>query len=249
MKIAIYGDSYTAGQIDKKINPEPSWVELLAEKFNDITLFGKGGTSLYFSYQSFLQSHEQFDKIIFFATFRNRMYINNPSLDPSVKHMSIQNAFNTNKNNIANALVKNVFDAAEKHYQYLYDDQQAKIIRDLMIKDVKNLRPDAIIFDIEHYINGHDDFFWYDEDRTESFKSHVDIRHMHFSLEKNITVANMMIDNLINNKTDINYELIKQSKPSKKFENYFIPREQFSNVAKSNLELLPPCGVIVKELL
>jgi len=248
MKIAIYGDSYTAGQVNKEINPEPSWVELLAEKFNNITLFGRGGTSLYFSYQSFLKSYKEFDKIIFFATFGNRMYINNPSLTPSVRHMTIQNAFNTDKNKIANNLVKNVFDAAEKYYQYLYDEKQATIIRDLMIKDVKNLRPDAIIFDIEHYINGNDDFFWYDVDPTEAFKSHVDIRHMHFSLEKNITVSNMMIDNLINNKTDIDYELIKQSKPSKKFEDYFIPREQFSNdIAK--LESLPLPGITIKELL
>lgn len=59
--IGIYGDSYA--------EPGDSWVDYLD---NDFRCFNKGGSSIDYSYHKFLETHKQFDKIIFIVSSFDR---------------------------------------------------------------------------------------------------------------------------------------------------------------------------------
>jgi hypothetical protein len=65
MKIAFYGNSFAE---DEGHKPE-SWLDKLARKFNaEWVSFGKGGSSLYYSYDKFLKNHKDYDLNIFVVT-------------------------------------------------------------------------------------------------------------------------------------------------------------------------------------
>jgi len=73
MKIAIYGDSFA---YNIQSNSTKSWVDLLSNLY-DVTCFARTGSSLYFSVEKFLATHNQFDKIIFLASMPGRLYLEN----------------------------------------------------------------------------------------------------------------------------------------------------------------------------
>ena len=52
------------------------WVDLLSERFT-VTTYAQGGSDCYFSYKKFLETHEQYDKIIFLKTFPGRLSLHN----------------------------------------------------------------------------------------------------------------------------------------------------------------------------
>lgn len=219
MKVAIYGDSHTAGYISKSINPELAWPEMLSQEF-DVTNFGLGGSSLFYSYEKFCSTHENFDYVIFFATFPGRLYIEheNKNLNhiPGINQLAImQRMAHWSAND------RKVIDAAIDYYTYIYNKTQAEVIHNLMIDDIEKKRPRVCIFDLRIYYNGQEDF---EELQDKLFWSkYQDLRQCHFTEEKNIALASMFKNNITTNVNNIDYDLIRNTKTSKKFEDYFVP--------------------------
>jgi hypothetical protein len=256
MKIAIYGDSYTAGQVAPNLNPEPSWIELLAKKFGNITVFGAGGSSVYYSYKNFLETQRVFDKIIFFASFVQRLYINNNDIRKEFRHVSNSTSMTSPDvfhKESERRIVTELLDAVQKYYLYLYDGEREEIFRNFMLKDLKERRPDIILFDVEYYMsNDMDDVAYYRKTKQINFSSDfmvhqncVDLRQMHFSLEKTKVLADIMTYNLQNHKNHIDYDLIKNAVPTKSFNQYFVPIE---NIKVGTKRIAPIPGVITREL-
>lgn len=75
MKVAVYGDSYAD---TKNVVTETSWISFLrrnlANDYGDVSIdnYGKGGSSLYFSYTNFVETNHKYDLVIFLATEPHR---------------------------------------------------------------------------------------------------------------------------------------------------------------------------------
>lgn len=91
MKIAIYGDSFASD-----FEGWPSRLKNLL-KANKVTIFAEGGTSANFSYMRFLETHKNYDLIVFLWTSitRNCLIVR----DPSNKKYSIHGFTNSNYHN------------------------------------------------------------------------------------------------------------------------------------------------------
>jgi hypothetical protein len=227
MKVAIYGDSHAAGIFEKSVNDDISYVEMLYHKY-DVRNFGAGGSSLFYSYDQFLKTEEQYDKIVFLVTVPGRLYLNpdnHRTIQPSHLHVArginqidwyIENYSNSMEN-------KKVFQTIKDYFLYVQNMEQELAFHKLMIQDIKRLRPDALIIETTKFASGKDtDFsFWnIDEIAADIFAKFQDFRHCHMSKEKHIILYEMIEENIKTGK-DIDYNRLINVKPSKTFEEYF----------------------------
>jgi len=169
MKVAVFGDSYADENIVKSKFNYKSWVEILREKYYpDLTCYGTSASSLYFSYDLFLEHQNKFDKIIFIYTGAGRITI--PKYikfkeDPrnSIEHINKH----TNSHimyhvaNIATA-EDHLLDhhnlmteegalatkAAVEYFKYLYDFEYELKMHNLMKDSIKAIRNDVVGIDI-----------------------------------------------------------------------------------------------------
>ena len=85
MRVAIYGDSFADTKVKSSSklytdNDNVGWPDIVSQH-HSVANFARGGTSTYYSYQKFLNTHESFDTIIFVVTDYYRWYhlVHNPS--------------------------------------------------------------------------------------------------------------------------------------------------------------------------
>lgn len=243
MKIGVYGDSHVDWHIDKSVNSDESWLEILAREFHVVS-HARGGSGMYYNYKSFLESHRDNDKIIFFAPSNDRLFIRH--LRSNIAHITNieMSRMYLNQRNLSE-LERKTLEVAVDYYQYIHNEERSNIERDLMINDIKLKRPDAIVFDIEYYHknNSNEDIFDYDQNNF--YHNHFDLRHCHFSQEVHIVLADMLKNNLINTTTEIDYNKLYNIKIAKNFDDYFVKfdskryQQLFkNNVAKTSKELL-----------
>ena len=236
MKIAIYGDSHAACIYSRSVNDDISYVEMLYRKY-DVTNFGQGGSGLFYSYDRFKETEKDFDKIIFLVTSPGRIYLNPdnyPNLNPNHLHVTgigqaewyTELYSNSNEN-------KKIFQTIKDYVLYVQNKKQESIFHELMIEDIKRIRPDAVVIEIIKFAAWNDtDFnFWNMEDwiKLEVYNNFQDARHCHLSKEKHVILYEMLEENIKTGK-DIDYSKLLNVKPSKTFEDYF----------KSNKKILHP---------
>lgn len=148
--IGIYGDSWADPFHGHDFSPE---LENLAwcKQFNQADIYAKGGSSIYFSYRLFMQTHERYDRIIFVATNPGRwhlpiqadnceFHLNAPG---TVKHFREQGYKRHNLTMTAELNSKLV--ALEQFYLELSDFDTDQQICSLMIDRVMAVRPDTIL--------------------------------------------------------------------------------------------------------
>ena len=68
-KVVIYSDSWSDPTVRYSSDPIDNliWTDILRDN-HDITNYARAGTSIYYSYRKFLDTHKDFDKIIFVVT-------------------------------------------------------------------------------------------------------------------------------------------------------------------------------------
>lgn len=68
-KIAVYGDSFATDAN----NLDTSWFVLLGKKLNcEVDTYGEAGSSVYYSYKKFMETHRDYDLCVFLVTSPNR---------------------------------------------------------------------------------------------------------------------------------------------------------------------------------
>jgi hypothetical protein len=73
-RIGIYGDSWADPNHGHDHNPglaNLAW----CKRIKNANIYARGGSSIYYSYQLFMQTHEQHDKVIFVATNPGRWHL------------------------------------------------------------------------------------------------------------------------------------------------------------------------------
>jgi hypothetical protein len=162
MKIGIFGDSWAKTIVSaegKKFHDGYAWWELLSAKY-DVTNFGIPGSSVYFSYEEFNKHYSNFDKIIFLATEPGRLTfevgseIKNPRLAPEFKrHCNsygtadyYSKVFNNSRFPEDSARIN----AAKEYFLWIQNKKEQSEYKRLMLNEIKNLRPDALILNPAH---------------------------------------------------------------------------------------------------
>jgi len=125
MRVAIIGDSFTHTFKDTWIEQVVDYCGL--EVYNHI---GFAGHSEYKIYQHFLTVVEQSipDMIIIVHTERSRLYNKNIGINPAIVEISLD------KN-----AKQEIIDAAKMYYEHLYDDEYAKTIYNLLVRDMQEI--------------------------------------------------------------------------------------------------------------
>ena len=153
-KLGIYGDSFADYQMGHDDYPELdefSWMHLLQSDY-DVTCHGLRGSSIYYSYSKFLESHADYDKIIFVVTTYDRWplainFANRKMCFPSL--VSVEYAIkNLNFFNVSaeDKQVQTKLRALHMYFKYLVHDLDKvnHTFADLMIAEIKRIRPDTI---------------------------------------------------------------------------------------------------------
>lgn len=240
MKIGIYGDSFAQSIIwpdDVHSRVGKSWSEVLSEKY-DVTNFGMGGSSTYYSYDKFVKSHDKFDKVIFISSQPGRMTLTDDcalkcdflgdygrrqitNYDDVLRQLNVVN--NTSRDPID--IIK--LNTALNYYLYLENRQEQLTINRLYEDAVLNLRPDCLM--APAFINREPDGIplchisimeithWGDA-ATELLNTHREIRRSHMTEENNLILAGL-IDTWIRTGT-FNISLDMFAKPND-FQRYF----------------------------
>jgi hypothetical protein len=140
MKIGVFGDSFAALQRNTTL----SWVDILAEKYS-VTNHAIVGSNLYYSVEEFKKHHSNYDKIIFIVTQPGRLRASKV-LPLDIDQQFIQRfIFNFSHGLEASKYQKLAWEAANQYYLYLQDINHDRYIHNLMLKDIKEIRPDIIL--------------------------------------------------------------------------------------------------------
>lgn len=155
MKIAIYGDSWASEGLHEP-HKYLGWPEILAKQPEyKITNFSVSGSSLYFSYKEFLENHKNYDLNIFLITSYGRLYVKSiPEIykNKTSKHMSnLTNLINKKRqltdfplDPIIKNQVTKIYDALEKYYEYIQDDDYDKLIDQALVHHAKSISTNTI---------------------------------------------------------------------------------------------------------
>jgi hypothetical protein len=216
MKIGIFGDSFA----DENRMSGKSWIENLRDN-NDVTSFGVGGTSLEWSYDKFLNNHNDYEVIIFLATEARRMHMWDYRTNKEL-------LYHINSDNSKNEIIfKNKQQRGWKFKLDRYDDIIFKGLDALFLKymntfswkstaiadSVKYKRPDSIIVQYDLLMN---------LQRLDYKNLNIDFnprlennnRPCHLSLKQNEEFANYILqENFLNTLTDAEkYYTISETK-------------------------------------
>jgi hypothetical protein len=189
MKIAIFGDSFAHSRMD---NPTPGWPEILAKKYT-VRNHAQSGSALYYSVDLFLKHHQFADKVIFIITTPGRLTIPTPDLRKKFVP-NYHNAMALKEIFKADTPFLTVLDAAIGFFLHVQNDQYEKFVHNLMIEEVKRVRPDAIIidafgslsFDSIYQIQLKEERAWKYSPIVSSFN---DRRNCHMTVENNAIFA------------------------------------------------------------
>jgi hypothetical protein len=149
-RIGIYGDSWADPTPGHDFNPQltdQAW----CRRFNNADIHAKGGSSIYFSYRLFMETHEQYDKIIFVATNPDRWYlpIKAQGQEFHLNSYSTVKYFREQVHKLRSLTMTAELDsnlrALEQFYLELSDFETNQQICSLMIDRIMTVRPDTIL--------------------------------------------------------------------------------------------------------
>lgn len=119
LKLAIYGDSFSDPTWVS--NTYMSWPELLANDYN-ITNYSQTGTSMWWSYDKFLNTHNKFDLAIFVVTVPGRIHV-----EYNDKHLNL---------NPSTWPVWDGINIGEMYFRYFYSSKRETAFHNFMVNDI-----------------------------------------------------------------------------------------------------------------
>lgn len=234
MNIGIYGDSYAACH---KLGNGVPWFTMLTKNFNiEATSYGVAGSSLYYSYKKFIETHHKYKKIVFLTTGPYRVNLPIPQeyiqRDARLEHVNqfenFESIVKSNHNSIP--YLRNLVTAVKNYFTYIIDYKKEELFHRMLIKEIKEIRPDALIIPC-FYISGAEKWPWKETlgdvtkidfnfyNLTTEYGENKDKRHCHLNQENNF-IFSQMIAEWANNGL-FNFDFKKFTLPTKPVDYYF----------------------------
>ena len=144
MKIALFGDSYGVGSN----NNVRHWFDIVCERLNlDSANFSENGSSLYYSYNKFLEHQEYYDKVVFILTGPHRFPVQ-VSIQGKLMHIpglpaidNIERMENLSREDIET--IKNL-----KSWILISDPDFSRTVQYLLVKDILSKRKDTVLIPV-----------------------------------------------------------------------------------------------------
>ena len=147
--LGIFGDSYADPATGSTNLEQLAWPNLLRDCYT-VDIYALGGSSVWYSYNQFIQHHHRYKQVIFLETYGGRLQTSILETSDFTYTSTCIPELNEVRNNIkdSNLLTYEVerrLEAAKLWYIYLYNQQQDTELNRLMIEEVRRLRPDVIL--------------------------------------------------------------------------------------------------------
>jgi hypothetical protein len=220
MNLGIYGCSFAHELSANRRNiPGKSWSKILTDNYqHNIKNFAMSGSSVYYSYMKFKETHEQFDKVIFLATLSDRLYC------PNFSWQHVSSAL-LHDNFTLPVKEKKIL---ESYFSHLHNSQEKDDMRELIINEVQRLRAsDLLLIDSAKTLIHIGDLDTANINIVSRFKESIfpDPRYCHMNDKNNATLAEK-INNWINGNEFV-FNIHDFSKASlEEIKNYFKPENR-----------------------
>jgi len=250
MKIAIYGDSFANHCLENLPGDlrdrSLAWTEWLAQSYQ-VTNFAVAGSSLFYSYNLFLENNKNFDYNIFLATETNRItlpeesIINSPTLGRHINLALIDALMRFNDTD------KTLVSAINLYYGLIHNQQAVDTFHNLMIENIvrinqktlvipsfQNSLPDNTINNLLN-ISGEElvkndmwiilqenNYFCWNPIKDETgIWTFADYRKCHLNEKNNKILADIIDKAIKNNQQAIDLSLSQFTKSDKDLEHYY----------------------------
>lgn len=197
MKIGIFGDSYGCDSLNEG-NTTLSWPKILAQKYN-LDNHCHGPSNFFFSIENFKKLHSQYDRVVFLVTKAGRLYL--PPFKKMWRHVPHRDrarAMLDHSIKTGDTFNILIYESVVGYYNYVANHSYDSYVHHLMVQDVVNIRPDAIL--IPCYIDStpgcdrnclfsityKEDLYW----NALGEIKYIDRRHCHMTAENNRIFAN-----------------------------------------------------------
>lgn len=141
-KIAVYGDSFANCNSEIALKDEKTWVDLLGKHYQ-VDNYAQSGSSLYFSYCRFQDTHSRYDRLIFIVTSPGRLEVLNHD-DQTIYISNLESAeYHLPRSGPLN---RPYVLAARDYFKYIYNDEKENFIHRLILSEITRIRPDTFIY-------------------------------------------------------------------------------------------------------
>ena len=152
MKIAVFGDSFAAGE------GSTSWVSILESRFDNVTRLGRTGASLFYCYKKFIENNHDLDACVFVVTNPGRLYHDIEEVNGPIGTFTSLNWIKQAKNSPIYQSFPDIVDAAEKYYVHLQSSYYDNTVHKLLIKEIISLSCELNIKNIILPVSIYSDF-------------------------------------------------------------------------------------------
>jgi hypothetical protein len=229
MKIGIFGDSFGD---DYNMWPDPysgvghSWVDYLRSHNLEIDNYSCGGASLFYSYQKFISTYQEYDKIIFLVTSSGRISV---PLGNTTEEFNVS-ALHHKLRNCADAKRKIQLTAIRDYFMYVKNDIFDNLVHKLLLEDISKKHNSMLM--IPCFANSGIDNqiplvaiprfeadFWNMEEVMPWSDTEYDARKCHMGEENNLMLGQEIHNWVRTENYNLNQENFKT--PTKEFTHYF----------------------------
>jgi hypothetical protein len=228
MKIGVFGDSYAdKGYASQK---EPCiWYSFLQRKYGHVVdCYGEGGSSILFSADLINKHAQNYDLVIWCLTTPGRFSLPN-KVDNRTYHVTTA----------ADQCVINDVEIQKKHQvcieylKYIFDWDSENLIGQSLVEHLSTVHKNIMVvpcfppplsakFNLYSLCEQEANEFFPGKSIPEIYKTYMDLRPGHISIDNQITLADLIQLNLQPGVFQTSYDNFK--KPSQTVENYFLPR-------------------------
>lgn len=160
-KLAIYGCSYADSQCGPEHLQSQGWSKLLEQDYI-VDNYARAGSSNFYNYKNFLETHHNYDKVIFSQTTCGRWYY--PlTVDEREVHISAIQQINGlieyfEDQNIQDTILHKKLESLKMYYLHLEDYSISKMIEDALLFHLKAIRKDLLIIPVGFWRISHEKF-------------------------------------------------------------------------------------------
>lgn len=254
MKIAIYGDSYGSCYLSNirgdEVDRGKAWVEILAERYQVVN-FSVPGSSVFYSYDLFLQHNQNFDYNIFLVTEPNRTTLPDEYEFPLTRHITPGAVLGFSRS--VQPIARTLMTAIDSYYSLIHNQTAADTFHNLMLDSINRINQNTIIIPCfndsvpgEFYsLNriSHNErtdsvvlttlwdnnyYFWTLIQDGDMRWAYNDYRKCHLIEENHIILADLISDAIHNKqrKVDLNFNHFKKMSKDPEYYNMYIDLNQ-----------------------
>jgi hypothetical protein len=203
MKIAVFGDSYA-----EKNAGTTAWWQVLKKHGHQVTSYGDSGSSINFSAKLILETHQNFDFVIWCMTTPGRFSIELPGHDKVFHTTRVMNHTGAKvSNNVPAGINPEIIDACQLYLKYVFDPNFENLIGKALANYFLQLIPNLMIipcflpplqtdFNLYELCTRELQQIFSNKELNEIYQSWSDIRICHLTTKNNQILAEIVANNL-----------------------------------------------------